>query len=91
MNKGITNIIDYKYLLINKYKKLGLSEVETMLILVMEQLLEEGNELVTADLLALKMYSRGGGRHSATCGARKGGRRSLGDSGCQATRSCRPR
>lgn len=55
MAKTINQAIDFEYLLVEKYKKLNLSEQELATILVMNHLLEQGNDLVTADLLALKM------------------------------------
>lgn len=51
----ITEALDFRYLLIENYKKLKMSEVEFATVLVMDQLINEGNRFVTADLLSLKM------------------------------------
>lgn len=47
--------IDFRYLLLDHYKDLGLKEDEALVILMIEHLLNQGNKLVTADLLSLKM------------------------------------
>lgn len=47
--------IDFKYLLLENYKKLNLSEVEVTTLLMVDFLIEDGTSFVTADLLALKM------------------------------------
>lgn len=47
--------IDFKSLLIDDYKKIGLNENQVMVILVMDQLINQGNKLITPDLLSLKM------------------------------------
>ena len=47
--------IDFRYLLLDAYKKMGLSENEVMVILMVDHLLKEGNDFITPDLLALKM------------------------------------
>ncbi len=47
--------INFDYALIEKYKLLNLTENELAVILVMNHLLEEGNNFVTADTLSLKM------------------------------------
>lgn len=53
------SVVDFRSLLLDSYKKLNLSEEEAMVILMIEQLLREDNQLVTADLLSLKMnFSR---------------------------------
>ena len=46
---------DYEYLLLENYKALNISEQELATILMMEHLINEGNRLITADLLCLKM------------------------------------
>lgn len=51
----ITEALDFKYLLIENYKKLIISEKELATILVMDHLISAGNTFVTADLLSLKM------------------------------------
>ncbi len=47
--------IDFRYLLLNNYKKLKLSEQDVVAILLIDQLIDEGNPMITADLLSLKM------------------------------------
>ena len=51
----ITEALDFRYLLIENYKKLKMNEKELATILVMDQLINEGNRFVTVDLLSLKM------------------------------------
>ena len=51
----ITEALDFKYLLIENYKKLRISEVELCTIIMIQHLIEQGNPFVTADLLSLKM------------------------------------
>ena len=55
MSNSQMDAIDYRYLLIEYYKKLRLSENEVCVILVIEQLLQQKNTLITPDLLSLKM------------------------------------
>ena len=47
--------LDFRYLLLEYYKKLRLSEKEVMVILMIDHLLEQKNTLITPDLLSLKM------------------------------------
>jgi len=47
--------VDFRYILLDDYKKLGVSEEELSVIMVTDHLLRQGNDLVTADLLSLKM------------------------------------
>lgn len=49
------NQIDYRYLLVDTYKSLGLSEVDLALLLVVDNVLKEAPTLITAEILALKM------------------------------------
>lgn len=49
------NQIDYRYLLVDTYKSLGLSEQDLALLLVVDNILKEQPTLITAELLALKM------------------------------------
>ena len=51
----ITEALDFRFLLLENYKRLKISETELATILVMDHLISEGNKFVTADLLALKM------------------------------------
>ena len=47
--------LDFRYLLLEYYKKLRLSENEVVVILMIDHLLEQKNTLITPDLLSLKM------------------------------------
>ena len=51
----ITEAIDFRYLLIENYKKLKINENELATIFVIDHLISQGNPFVTADLLSLKM------------------------------------
>lgn len=51
----VSEAIDFKFLLIDKYKKLKISENELATILVIDFLIEQGNPFITADILSLKM------------------------------------
>ncbi len=47
--------IDFRYLLLDFYKKLGLSENEAMVILMVDQLIRQGNDFVSQSDLSFKM------------------------------------
>lgn len=47
--------LDFRFLLIEYYKKIGLKETEFAVVMVIDHLLQQGNTFVTADLLQLKM------------------------------------
>lgn len=51
----ITEAIDFRYLLIENYRKLKLNENELATIFVIDHLISQGNPFVTSDLLSLKM------------------------------------
>lgn len=51
----ITEAIDFRFLLIENYKKLKIKENELATIFVIDHLIGQGNPFVTADLLSLKM------------------------------------
>ncbi len=51
----ITEAIDFRYLLIDNYKRLGLNENELAVIFVVDFLIDQGNPFITADYLSLKM------------------------------------
>ena len=55
MSNSQMDAIDYRYLLIEHYKKLRLSENELCVLLMIQQLLQQKNTLITPDLLAMKM------------------------------------
>ncbi|MEA5061316.1 hypothetical protein SDC9_152471 [bioreactor metagenome] len=47
--------IDFRYLLIENYKRLKLNEDELATIFIIDHLIGQGNSLITADCLSLKM------------------------------------
>ncbi|MCR4880300.1 MAG: DnaD domain protein [Bacilli bacterium] len=51
----VSSAIDFRYLLLENYKKLKISENELVTILMIDHLIGQGNPFVTADLLSLKM------------------------------------
>lgn len=51
----VTGALDFKFLLIDNYKKLKISENTLATILVIEHLISQGNPFITADLLSFKM------------------------------------
>ena len=51
--------VDFRYLLIDGYKKIGLNEHELAVLLMLDHLIDQGNGFVTADMLAMKMTLAG--------------------------------
>ncbi|HMM00387.1 MAG TPA: DnaD domain protein [Bacilli bacterium] len=51
----IPDALDFRFLLINYYKKIGLNEKELAVIFVIDYLIQEKNDLITGDILSLKM------------------------------------
>lgn len=51
----ISEALDFKYLLLENYKKIKIHEDELAVILMIDHLLNDGNAFITADLLSLKM------------------------------------
>ena len=51
----ISEAIDFRFLLLENYKKLKISEEQVVIILMVDHLLSQNNYFVTADLLSLKM------------------------------------
>lgn len=51
----INGALDFKYLLLENYKKYKISENTLATIFVMDHLISQGNTFITADILALKM------------------------------------
>lgn len=47
--------LDFKYLLLDNYKKYKINETTLATIFVIDHLLEQGNNFITAELLSLKM------------------------------------
>ena len=53
--KKIMDAIDWRMILVDNYKKLGLNENELSIILVTYSLIQKGVDFITPDLIALKM------------------------------------
>jgi len=51
----VTSAIDFRFLLIENYKKMGITDTELSMIFVIDHLLDLGNKMITADILSLKM------------------------------------
>ena len=51
----VSEALDFRFLLLENYKKLKLNEQELATILMIDHLIGQGNPLVTQDLLSLKM------------------------------------
>ena len=51
----ISEAIDFRFLLLENYKKLRISENELAIIFMIDHLVTQGNPFITADLLSLKM------------------------------------
>ena len=51
----ISEAIDFRFLLLENYKKLKISENQLAIIMMIDHLIEHGNPFITADLLSLKM------------------------------------
>ena len=51
----ISEAIDFRFLLLENYKKLKISENQLVIIMMIDHLLSQGNPFITADLLSLKM------------------------------------
>ena len=51
----ISEAIDFRFLLLENYKKLKISENQLVIILMIDHLLSQGNPFITADFLSLKM------------------------------------
>jgi DNA replication protein len=49
------NAVSFRYAILDCYKKLRLSEQELVVVLLIDHLLEQGNALITADMLSMKM------------------------------------
>ena len=46
--------VDFRYLLLEYYKKLGLTENEVLVLLMVNHLLNQKNDWITADMLSMK-------------------------------------
>ena len=51
----ISEAVDFRFLLLENYKKLKISENELAVIFMIDHLVTQGNPFITADLLSLKM------------------------------------
>ena len=51
----VSEALDFRFLLLENYKKLKLNEQELATIFMIDHLVSPGNPFVTADLLSLKM------------------------------------
>ena len=51
----ISEAIDFRYLLLENYKQLKINEVEVATIFLIDHLINMGNPMITADILALRM------------------------------------
>ena len=51
----VTEAIDFRFLLLENYKKLNIREEEVTTILMIDHLIGQGNPFINADLLSLKM------------------------------------
>ena len=47
--------VDFRYLLLEYYKRLGIQETSLAVILMVDHLLKQNNSFITADMLSLKM------------------------------------
>lgn len=54
-NNALVNAVSFEYLLLDSYSRLGLSETELAVCLMIKHLNEQGNNFITADMLSLKM------------------------------------
>lgn len=52
---GVFGAVGFRYMILEQYKSLGLSEQELAVLLMIDHLLEQGNGLINADNLSLKM------------------------------------
>ena len=51
----VSGALDFKYLLLDNYKKYKISENTLATIFVIDHLIDQGNSFITADLLSFKM------------------------------------
>lgn len=55
MKNPYMNAVDFRYVLLDCYKKIGLSEEEMATVLMIDHLIEQGNTFINSDMLSLKM------------------------------------
>ncbi len=53
--KSIMNAVSFRYALLDSYKRMNIMENELVVLLMIDHLLEQGNSLITNDMLSLKM------------------------------------
>lgn len=51
----IPDALDFRYMLFDYYKKIGMNEEQLAVVVMIDHFLQQGNRLVTAETLALKM------------------------------------
>ncbi|MGI6714038.1 MAG: DnaD domain-containing protein [Bacilli bacterium] len=51
----IPDALDFRYMLFDYYKKIGMSEEQLAVVVMIDHFLQQGNRLVTAETLVLKM------------------------------------
>ncbi len=54
-SNGIYGAVSFRYMILEQYKSLGLNEKELATLLMVDHLLSQGNSLINADSLSLKM------------------------------------
>ena len=54
-HKTLLSAVDFRYVLLDSYKKMNIKEDELVVILMLDHLLEQGNTLVTNDMVSFKM------------------------------------
>ena len=55
MKNPYLNAVSFRYVLLDCYKRIGLTEEETIVVLMIDHLLEQGNTFINSDMLSLKM------------------------------------
>ena len=52
----VSEALDFRFLLLENYKKMKISENELAVIFMIDHLTSQGNPFVTGDILSLKMF-----------------------------------
>ncbi len=55
MKNPYQNVVPFSYVMLETYKKLGVTDEEAIVILMIDHLLNQGNSFINADMLSLKM------------------------------------
>lgn len=58
MKNPYINAVSFSYVLLECYKKIGLSDDELVVVLMIDHLLEQGNTFINGDMLSLKMNKK---------------------------------